>query len=146
MKIWGINKKYKALSWWENFMGGHLSIGNLTIFGSNSMCWTIQYYTKRWGYVCITLPSWARFKRKWDFYIYFSPNATPWACTMYIGTDKNEKLRAKIRNINFGHAFNTDDKREMLRCLNNKFYSFHITEFDMDQWKLQHLNDKEKVS
>lgn len=26
-------KRYQALSWWENFMGGHISIGPVTIYG-----------------------------------------------------------------------------------------------------------------
>lgn len=57
MKIPLITKKYKSLNWFENFMSGHLSIGNITIYGSNDMCWSVNIKTRKLGYVCFTLPS-----------------------------------------------------------------------------------------
>lgn len=120
MKIWGIHKKYSALSWWENFMGGHVNIGNMTIYGANAMCWVVNISTKRWGYICFTLPSISRFRRRHGYYFYLSPNGTPWASTFYIG-NKKEAQRARIRKHIFGHGFNTDKYRDDLRKLNDTF-------------------------
>lgn len=143
MKIWGIHKTYKTMSWWENFMGGHINIGHTTIFGDNAMCWTLQIHTKKWGYICITLPSLKRWRMNrqrpgaWPFYIYCSPNGTPWACTFYRGGNKKEVIRAQIRKLNFGHNFNTDIYSDKLRYLNNKFDSFVITDYDLSKYNLE---------
>lgn len=136
MRIWGIHKKYKTLSWWENFMGGHFSIGPLTIFGANAMNWTAQLKT-RWGYLCFTLPVKARWRENsqgqkfWQWYIYLSPNGTPWACTWYRGSNKSERIRANIRRINFGHGFSTDKNWDALYTINNKFSWFMVNEYDI---------------
>lgn len=124
--FFGKKAKYDGLSWWENFMGGHLSFRNLTIYGSNAMCWAVNIHTKKWGYVCFTLPSMLRIRRKMSFYLYLSPNGTPWACTYYLGSDKNEYLRSKIRKLNFGHNFDTDLNRNELKILNNRYSYFTI--------------------
>lgn len=133
MKIWGIHKRHKALSWFENFMGGHISIGHITIYGANAMRWAVNIKTKRWGYICFTLPfPMARIRTKsngekyWDWYFYLSPNGTPWACTMYYGSDRYEHIRAKIRKFNFGHGFSTDEHMEALMELNNRFSRLSI--------------------
>lgn len=126
MKIWGIHKKYPALSWWENFTGGHLSIGPVTIYGANAMNWAVNIRTKRLGYICFTLPTISRFRKnkigQWRCYWYFylSPNATPWASTFYIGTDKAETSRAKIRKQHFGHGFDSVKNKDKLGALNQK--------------------------
>lgn len=131
MYIWGITKKYKSLSWFENFMGGHLCIGPITIYGANAMRWAVNIKTKK-GYLCFTLPVPSRIRTnrdgyKWlDWYAYLSPNGTPWACTWYIGWDKNEQIRAKIRNLNFGHGFDTDKEKERLYAINDKYSSFYF--------------------
>lgn len=49
-------KEYRSLSWWENFMSGHVSFGPVTIFGENAMHWAVNIKTKRWGYICFRLP------------------------------------------------------------------------------------------
>lgn len=134
MKIWGIHKKYKGLSWSENFLGGHLSIGRLTIWGCNAMNYAANYHTKKYGYICFTLPVLARFKKyaNWkklpwyrryyfDWYLYFSPNGTPWASTFHIGRDKQEKIRAQIRQLVLGHNFDVNKNQLKLRALNNKY-------------------------
>lgn len=137
MKIWGIQKKYSELSWFENFMGGNISLGPITIFGANAMCWSVSIKTK-WGYLCFTLPVMARWrinsrgKMWWQWYIYISPNATPWACTFYRGSDKNERIRAQIRKLNFGHGFNSKKLKNELYALNQKFHQFKITEHDIE--------------
>lgn len=140
MKIWGIHKTYKSLSWFENFMGGHISIFGITIYGANAMRWAVNIRTKRWGYICFTLPVLARFHyrkdgtRWWKWYFYLSPNGTPWASTFYRGYDRNEKIRAQIRKMNFGHGFNTGKLHEKLYALNHKFGQFLISEYDIEQF------------
>ncbi len=135
MKIWGIHKEYETMSWWENFMGGHINIGpHTTIYGDNAMCWTMQIHTKKWGFICITLPSIKRWRMNMPFYIYCSPNGTPWACTYYSGGDKKEVIRAQIRKYNFGHNFDSDKFEKELRCLNNKFDWFRITDYDLTKY------------
>lgn len=139
MKIWGIHKKYSSLSWWENFMGGHVSIGPITIFGANAMCWAVNIST-RLGYLCFTLPVVARWRvnsrgqKWWSWYIYLSPNATPWACTFYRGSDKEERIRAQIRLLNFGHGFDTRKMQNELYALNQKFAQFRVSEYDIEQF------------
>lgn len=141
MRIWGIHKKYPALSWWMNFMGGHISAGPVTIFGANAMNWVVNIRTKRWGSICFTLPVLARWKpdrytgkKRFDWYFYVSPNGTPWACTFYRGSDKAEKIRAQIRLLNFGHGFDSWGRGEELYALNQKFGSFTICEFDVERY------------
>lgn len=142
MYVWGITKKYKALSWWENFMGSHISIGPITIFGANAMNWTVQAQT-RLGYLCFTLPVLARYrydsrgKRWWQWYMYLSPNGTPGASTWYIGSSTEEKMRAKIRKYNFGHGFDTRKYRNELYALNHKFSWFRIGEYDIEKFGLK---------
>lgn len=137
--MWGVRKKYKSLSWFENFMGGHLSIGkNITIFGENAMHWAVCIRTKKYGTITFTLPL-RCFGRYWGCHIYFSPNGTPWACTYYKSlwkeNDWKEEIRAKIRKKNFGHNFNTDKHRDELRCLNEKFDSLMITDYEMYKYR-----------
>ena len=136
MKIWGINKTYQTMNWWENFMGGHISIGPITIWGANAMCWAVTIHTKRWGYICFSLPSLRRKKAKLHNYFYLSPNGTPWACTYYRGGNKKEVIRAQIRKMNFGHNFDTQIPKnyDRLRCLNEKFEWFEITDYDMREY------------
>ena len=129
MYIWGVTKKYKSLNWFENFMSGHVNIGrHITIYGANAMNWAVNIYTKRWGYVCFTLPAFARFrkyhnsgKKYFEWYFYCSPNGTPWAATFYRGSNKDECIRAERRHARFGHNFNVIDQRvySELRKLND---------------------------
>ena len=76
-------KKYKSLSWWENFMGGHIDIGPVTLYGENAMHWGVRVAT-RWGYVCFRLPL-RCFGCWWPLYFYISPNATPQKATFMLG-------------------------------------------------------------
>lgn len=121
-------------------MGGHLSIGRVTIFGANAMRWTVQIRTKRWGYICFTLPVTARYMTRrdgskwWQWYFYLSPNGTPWASTYYRGCDYEEKIRAQVRYLNFGHGFNVDKHYDELRALNNKFSWFRICDYDLEEF------------
>ena len=110
------------------FMTGHISIGNLTIYGRNAMHWGCSLYTKKYGYICWRLP-FRCFGSWWPLYLYFSPNATPWAATFMLGKreDKDDWVRARIRYTCFGHNFdvhgwNEDYQMEnyhILRGINN---------------------------
>ena len=84
MKIWGIHKKYQCLSWWENFMGGHLNIGRITIYGENAMHWAINIRIFK-TYICFRLP-FKCFGKWWGLYFYISKDATPTEATFKIGT------------------------------------------------------------
>ncbi len=96
--------KYPELSFWENFFGGNVSIGNLTIWGENAMHWGVTYHTTTWGYICLRLP--LRCFGKWHpLYFYVSCDATPSCSTFYVGKCKEEKHYSKYRRFLFGHNF-----------------------------------------
>lgn len=76
-------KRYPALSWWENHMGGHVSLGPLVIYGENAMHWAVNI-SSPWGYICFRLPL-RCFGRWWPLYFYISPDATPQAATFLVG-------------------------------------------------------------
>jgi hypothetical protein len=137
--------KWPILGFWQTYFGGHITIGSVTIFGANAMNWTVNISTKKWGYICFTLPVLARFSRDrynkkliYQWYFYISPNATPWACTFYRGSNKNERIRAMIRKMNFGHGFRRragDTEGNLkLTVLNNKFDSFHIHDYEVNEY------------
>lgn len=88
------------------FMTGHISIGKLTLHGRNAMRWGGQLYTKKYGYICFRLPFTC--DGKWfPLYLYFSPNATPWAATFMIGKKafRDDWVKSRIRYSCFGHNF-----------------------------------------
>jgi hypothetical protein len=133
--FFGRKAEYTTFSWWENFMGGHINIGNrITIFGENAMHWAVEIRTKKYGVIVFTLPV-KTFGKYYGCHIYCSPNGTPWACTYYKSIwkedNKAEEIRATIRKINFGHNFNTDINRDKLRALNNKFERIVIADYDL---------------
>ena len=100
-------KKYKGLSFAENFLGEHISIGPITIYGENAMHWGVNIKTNRWGYICFRLPL-RCFGCWWPLYFYISPNGTPWASTFYRGPDKDQIHDSAIRRTDYGHNFDTD--------------------------------------
>lgn len=88
---------------------GYLSIGNFTIYGRHTaMRGAINLYTKKYGYICLRLPYYSKqHKEKVHFYLYFSPNATPWAATFMIGRKYSPEdwALSRIRYNCFGHNF-----------------------------------------
>jgi hypothetical protein len=143
-RIWGINKKYKSLSWFENFMGGYIDIGkNITIFGENAMHWAICIRTKKYGTIVLTLPL-RCFGKYWGCHIYISPNGTPWASTYYKSlwkeNNKDEEIKAQIRKLNFGHNFKGEENNNKLRYLNDTF-SARIHDYQVQDWLRTHLNE-----
>jgi hypothetical protein len=120
MKIWGIHKKYSALSWWQNFMGDYLNIGPITIFGANAMNWAVNITSKKYGFICFKLPTINNIKGK-KLCFYLSPNGTPWASTFYKGCNKKEEKLSKIRRKYLGHNFkNNDLNNKILRSINSE--------------------------
>lgn len=64
-------------------MGGHVSIGRLTIYGENAMHWGVTIRLKNTS-MCFRLP-FRCFHRWWPMYLYFSPDCTPSSATWKIG-------------------------------------------------------------
>jgi hypothetical protein len=77
-----LKKRYPHLSFAENFLGGHLNIGPVTIYGENAMHWAVNIRS-RWGYICFRLP-FRSMGRWWPLYFYVSPDATPGRATFII--------------------------------------------------------------
>ncbi|MPR36602.1 hypothetical protein [Salmonirosea aquatica] len=105
---------------------------NIRVYGGNAMHYAIQISTRRYGYITFRI-----FTRSPDIHpimLYCSPNATPWACTFYFGPDRDERLRARIRKLNFGHNFSTDRYGRELRALNEKFSRFWVSEHDVERY------------
>lgn len=94
----------------KEFLSGHISIGNLTIYGRNAMHWGCTLYTKKYGYVCFRLP-FTDHKHWYPLYLYFSPNGTPWAATFMIGRKAfpSDWVKSRVRYNCFGHNFSIDE-------------------------------------
>lgn len=122
------NKMYLE-RFFDKYLGGHINIGkNITLFGHNAMHWGGHIYTKKFGYICFRLPL-PEFNYNKPFfiplYLYFSPNATPWACTFALGKEHckcdYDFAKAKLRKVYLGHNFDTDKYYGKLEQINN-FY------------------------
>ena len=74
-------KKYPNLSFAENFLGGHINIGPVTIFGENAMHWAVVIRTQ-WGCLSFRLP-FRCFGKWWPLYCFLSPNGTPSKATRW---------------------------------------------------------------
>lgn len=131
----------KLLESFARKIQGHVSIGNLVIYGDNAMHFACRLDNKKYGCICFKLPIPCGIadkilygdKLRWyPMYLYFSPNGTPWASTFMIGkTDKygknkkeKEKIKAKMRKLCLGHNFRYDSENEdynyqVMRQINN---------------------------
>lgn len=125
-------KKLRNFLQWK-FLTGHINIGRrLTIYGRNAMHWGVDFYTKKYGYICFRLPLLCN-GHWYPLYLYFSPNATPWASTFMIGRKKDELewIRSRIRYKCFGHNFDIDGwndeyqlkNRDIMAAINDTVYS-----------------------
>ena len=90
----------------DRHIGGHIQIGNVTIFGHNAMHFGVEIYTWKYGYICFRLPLPCYGWRK--LYFYCSPNGTPWASTFYLGPRYEERKLSRIRREKLGHNFDTE--------------------------------------
>ena len=70
--------------WWEyEFLSGHITIGNITVYGRNAMHWGVDIWMPRKGeYLCFRLPL-PCYGKWWRRGCYISPNGTPWAATKW---------------------------------------------------------------
>lgn len=108
----------------SKYLGGHISIGPVTIFGLNAMHWGVSIHTKRFGFICfrLPLPCYNQFPA---LYFYVSPNGTPWAATFIIGGGKGykrDRLLAPIRRYRLGVTFDVwgdETSRFELTRINN---------------------------
>lgn len=66
----------KLNNFWERYLGGHLCIGPVVIYGENAMHWAINIKFEGHGYLCFRLPI-RCFGVWWPMYLYWSKNATP---------------------------------------------------------------------
>lgn len=101
--------KSNAHLWLEKKLGGHISIGPVTVFGFNAMHGQTEIKTKKYGYICFH-PTIRMFGRWWPGQFYMSPNGTPWASTFLLGNGHTrlEKIAAIRRWIMWGHNYDTD--------------------------------------
>ena len=86
------------MNFFEKYLGGHINIGNLTVYGFNAMHVAFNYGTKK-TYICFHPPM-KCFGKWWPWYFYISRNATPWLATFGIGPgfqywDKKRMKRRK---------------------------------------------------
>ncbi len=134
------------MSFWEKYFGGHVSFWGITIYGANAMNWAVNietYRIKNIGRICFTLPVLARWRKNsrgqrfWQWYFYLSPNCTPWASTFYRGSNKEERIRAEIRKLNFGHGFDSEKLRNELYALNHKYDYLRLSESDIEEYGLK---------
>lgn len=103
----------------RRFMSGHISLGRLTVYGRNAMHWSVQLYTKKFGYICFRLPL-PCFGKWWPLYFYCSPNATPWAATFMLGRKESPKdwIQARMRYHLLGHNFDVHGWNQEYGCEN----------------------------
>jgi hypothetical protein len=117
-----------------NMIDGHISIGNLTIYGDNAMHFGVTYWTKKYGYICFRLPLFCGVSDKLKYgkschlfwrplYFYISRTATPWAAVFFIGRKHSptDWALARVRKAAFGWNYHSDDeyKHKRLNEINN---------------------------
>ena len=97
-----------------------IKIGNVCIYGRDAMHYGVNIKTRRFGYICFRLPL-PCFGRWWALYLYFSPNATPWAATFMIGrkSEPRDWSLSRVRKYVFGHNFNVYENYETLCKIND---------------------------
>lgn len=87
------------MSFMEKYLGGHISMGPITIYGYNAMHFAINIWSKKLRkYICFH-PTVKCYGRWWPWYFYISSNATPWGATYVFGpgVGREDKVRARIR-------------------------------------------------
>lgn len=104
----------KVSEWCSEHLGGHIS-GRWpmlwTLYGFNAMHVCLNVWTRRWGWICFHPPV-PRFLlgMRAPWYLYISPNATPWAATWGVGPgiDRESRSGMRWRRENLGHGFDSD--------------------------------------
>jgi hypothetical protein len=103
----------------ETRFGGSFRMGPITFYGFNAMHVAVNIRTRRWGTICFH-PTIRCFGVWWPWYLYLSPNATPWAATFAIGkgVEATDRAKAIVRRTWFGHGFDVEKHREHLMQIN----------------------------
>lgn len=102
----------------------------------NALGWTSIY--KKYGYICFRLP-FTDDGRWFPLYLYFSPNATPWAATFMLGRkhDRDDWVKSRIRYSCFGHNFDVHGWNEEYECENYDILRGINRMVDAHQWTYQ---------
>lgn len=124
---WNFNTWWTGVfSFWEAFFGGHVTVGPITIYGSNAMDWTVNIRSKKYGYICFTLPFLTRWKKHkgsdkavYTWYWYCSPDGTPNSCTFWMGNKYDEKANSILRRKLLGHNWKGEKNKEINYIINN---------------------------
>jgi len=74
-------KRYPSLSFAENFLGGHVTLGPVTIFGENAMHWAVVIDMGK-DYLSFRLPI-RCYGAWWPMYCFRSPDGTPTRATWW---------------------------------------------------------------
>jgi hypothetical protein len=73
--------------WWDRmidrWLGGHLTIGPVTVYGRNAMHFAVNIRS-RWGWICFKPPT-RCYGVWWPWYFYISEDATPFNCRVKWG-------------------------------------------------------------
>jgi len=128
----------KLDDWLQRKLGGHVSLGPVTVYGFNAMHVAINVWTKKWGYVCFhpDLRFLGRFApwmlgKEWPWHFYASKNATPWASTFAIGPgiEHDEKINAVRRWAMWGHNYSDDYNPQA----ENEFFWGYVNELKREK-------------
>lgn len=76
-------RQHYGKRWQDRIFPGHIRFGGVVLYGANAMHWALDIST-RWGYLCFH-PTTRTFGGRWPWYLYLSPNATPWAARWGFG-------------------------------------------------------------
>lgn len=130
--------KYHFSRLLDKYLGGHISIGSVTIYGWNAMHLAVNIRGTRWGTICFH-PTMYMFDTWWPWYFYVSPNSTPWASTFAIGpgVDRSDKAMATLRRYLFGHNFYPGEDF-------SKWNADYRGELEYIRWR-NHLSDEDKT-
>lgn len=90
---------------WDRLVEHHRCLGPITLYPFDSAMHGAINIRTRLGFLCVQPPS-----KHWGWYVYLSPNATPWASTWYVGTTSTrfEKRMAGVRRALWGHGYSTN--------------------------------------
>lgn len=80
-------------------IGGHKTIGHLTIYGWNAMHVAARLWIPKLGmYLCVH-PTTHTFGGHWPWYVYLSHNATPWGAIIGFGPGfyRSDRERSEAR-------------------------------------------------
>lgn len=88
--------KQRLVEFAEKRLSGHLTLGPVTLYGANAMDWAVNLRLPALGVTLCAKPPTKR--RGW--YVYASPNATPWAAVLGfgpgLGKENGERIAERL--------------------------------------------------